>query len=370
MRRTLPPRGHFLLIILALLLVYTACTNIAETTSPPPIFTDTAAARPTRSKPTQTPTPDPTSPPTMGTTPNLTPTHTPTITTQAASWYHHPSAIWLSESYAHLTTPGRLIYTTLEDAIRGAGPTIHPPAGEVYLTYTTTQTVEGQTYYQLSPERWLGPLDLEPLTPSDFSGVLLSAPPESPFGWLLQDTWSQNGQGQALRQLRRYDLIKLSTPDPDEISLIEIGPDEYLPKNLVSLVTLRARPPEAARNCRWIEVDLALQTLQAYQDCALRFATLISSGSGEWYTPPGIYRVQYKIREHDLSNPPGVDQEYYIEKVPYLIYFSRPFALHAAYWHDAFGRPASSGCINLSPSDAAWLYDWALTGDPVLILGD
>ena len=35
-----------------------------------------------------------------------------------------------------------------------------------------------------------------------------------------------------------------------------------------------------------------------------------------------------------------------------------PFALHAAYWHDRFGEPKSGGCVNLSPRDAKWLFEW------------
>jgi lipoprotein-anchoring transpeptidase ErfK/SrfK len=43
------------------------------------------------------------------------------------------------------------------------------------------------------------------------------------------------------------------------------------------------------------------------------------------------------------------------------------FGFHGAYWHDYFGTAASHGCINLSPADAKWLYDWAVIGDPVII---
>jgi len=31
--------------------------------------------------------------------------------------------------------------------------------------------------------------------------------------------------------------------------------------------------------------------------------------------------------------------------------------LHAAYWHDDFGRKKSHGCINLAPKDAKYIYD-------------
>ena len=33
-----------------------------------------------------------------------------------------------------------------------------------------------------------------------------------------------------------------------------------------------------------------------------------------------------------------------------------PFALHAAFWHERFGEPASAGCVNVSPIDAEALF--------------
>jgi lipoprotein-anchoring transpeptidase ErfK/SrfK len=47
-----------------------------------------------------------------------------------------------------------------------------------------------------------------------------------------------------------------------------------------------------------------------------------------------------------------------LRDVPYVEYFSSGYALHAAYWHDAFGRERSHGCINLSPIDAHRLFGW------------
>jgi lipoprotein-anchoring transpeptidase ErfK/SrfK len=44
--------------------------------------------------------------------------------------------------------------------------------------------------------------------------------------------------------------------------------------------------------------------------------------------------------------------------VPWVAYFSEGYALHAAYWHDDFGTPKSHGCVNLSPADARWLFQW------------
>jgi lipoprotein-anchoring transpeptidase ErfK/SrfK len=30
-------------------------------------------------------------------------------------------------------------------------------------------------------------------------------------------------------------------------------------------------------------------------------------------------------------------------------------------WHDRFGVPTSHGCVNLSPADAEWLFDFTRT---------
>ena len=40
------------------------------------------------------------------------------------------------------------------------------------------------------------------------------------------------------------------------------------------------------------------------------------------------------------------------------MYFHGSYALHAAFWHDRFGRVRSHGCINLAPADARWLFGW------------
>jgi len=35
-------------------------------------------------------------------------------------------------------------------------------------------------------------------------------------------------------------------------------------------------------------------------------------------------------------------------------------AIHAAFWHNAFGEPKSHGCVNVLPEDAKWIFRWAL----------
>ena len=38
--------------------------------------------------------------------------------------------------------------------------------------------------------------------------------------------------------------------------------------------------------------------------------------------------------------------------------------MHGTYWHGDFGYRRSHGCVNLSISDARWIYDWMLETEP------
>src|SRR5215207_2486857 len=60
---------------------------------------------------------------------------------------------------------------------------------------------------------------------------------------------------------------------------------------------------------------------------------------------------------------------YNVPDVPWVLYFTNSgHALHGTYWHNNFGTPMSHGCINLPMDVAAWLYDWAPLGTPVLVV--
>jgi lipoprotein-anchoring transpeptidase ErfK/SrfK len=48
-----------------------------------------------------------------------------------------------------------------------------------------------------------------------------------------------------------------------------------------------------------------------------------------------------------------------LRDVPWIQYFASGYALHGAYWHDAFGIPRSHGCVNLAPVDARTVFMWS-----------
>src|SRR5690606_24390675 len=61
--------------------------------------------------------------------------------------------------------------------------------------------------------------------------------------------------------------------------------------------------------------------------------------------------------EYGVTKRRGEDL-YQLRDVPYIQYFNKGQALHAAYWHDVFGKPRSHGCVNLSPIDAHRVFQW------------
>jgi len=58
---------------------------------------------------------------------------------------------------------------------------------------------------------------------------------------------------------------------------------------------------------------------------------------------------------------------YYLQNVPWTMYYDDARALHGAYWRAMFGYPQSHGCVNLSPGDAHWLFDWAKQSEWVYV---
>ena len=90
------------------------------------------------------------------------------------------------------------------------------------------------------------------------------------------------------------------------------------------------------------------------------YATMVTSGGKDTPTETGVYRMWMKESEADMKGLNGEDP-YSVATVPWTQFFSpeKGFALHTAYWHDAFGKQRSHGCVNLAPRDARWLYFWS-----------
>ena len=135
----------------------------------------------------------------------------------------------------------------------------------------------------------------------------------------------------------------------------------------LAVAALAAPATGAAKPQKTIVISISQQTLWAYKGHQVVLSSYVSTGRTGFDTPVGSFAVLTKLPSQTMEGVIG--GEYYnVPDVPDVMYFTNHgHALHGTYWHNNFGTPMSPGCVNLPMDVAAWLYDWAPVGTPVLI---
>ncbi|WP_437649138.1 L,D-transpeptidase family protein [Sorangium sp. So ce362] len=135
--------------------------------------------------------------------------------------------------------------------------------------------------------------------------------------------------------------------------------------DLVRIDPLPRTPAWAVRGRKWIDVSINQQSLVAYEGTRPVYVTLVSAGADGLGDPEttrstiqGLFRIHTKHVTVTMDGDEEEEDPFDFRDVPFVQYFTGGFAFHAAYWHDDFGTPRSHGCVNLSPLDAAWLFEW------------
>ena len=274
-------------------------------------------------------------------------------------------------TFAHVRQTPQNVYRHPMEAAMGLPPVRTMLSGDWWVSVDGMVEYEGQQWYQINEEEFVPADALALAAPSRFQGVYLTEQPQHAFAWVNQwVTPSVIPQGDAnveVEALGRYQLVTIFAEERrgEEIWYL-IGPDQWVEQENVARVDVDPPPPDVGPGEKWIEVDVFEQTIAAYEGGRMVYATLISSGRTGTATPPGLYRLWSKYREGKMSNTDVEDGSpawYFLEDVPWTMYFHGGYSIHAAYWHDAFGFTRSHGCVNLSPRDAEWFFNWA---DPII----
>ncbi|UCG24388.1 MAG: L,D-transpeptidase family protein [Chloroflexota bacterium] len=151
-------------------------------------------------------------------------------------------------------------------------------------------------------------------------------------------------------------LTWTATPLPTNTSIPSPTPNPTFVSSAYGLGNYM--PSDIAHDERWIDVDVTAQKLVAYEGVIPVFETLVSTGTANYPTVTGQFRIWLRFQSQDMDGY-RLGYDYYLKGVPYVQYFYEDYALHGTYWHSNFGRPMSHGCVNLSPADSEWLFNWA-----------
>jgi lipoprotein-anchoring transpeptidase ErfK/SrfK len=287
-----------------------------------------------------------------------------------------PSLNQMDQSYLKISATSITFYDTLDDAVaHRASNTVNSHL--IYLSKLQRVVKDNVTYYQLTSGLWIDAGQAEAsccIERGRFQGLTFAQTPRNSFGWILEPTISRSGPSYKSPETgKKYfteNVVQIySTQDADNTTWYLVAPDEWIERRYIRPVDINTTPPKGVTNNRWIEVNLYNQTLSVYDQGQLVFATLIATGMKPFYTRPGLFHIQNKKLTENMSGAFEADRSdyYYLEDVPWTMYYDDARALHGAYWRTLYGYPQSHGCVNIAPGDAHWLYDWANVGDWVYV---
>jgi hypothetical protein len=289
------------------------------------------------------------------------------------AWSPDRSLSDLPYQYFKVIETGAPLYASLDaTAAHSPSKTLYP-SNHLYVSYTGDSVPVGKDYYYpLSSGYWvLADGGRLAMYNPPYQGLLFSSTPRNPFGWILGEIQSRSAPGVNSPESGithyRFQVVQIhAAQEADNLTWYLIGPGEWVDSHQIARLDPDPVAPAGVTAGRWISVNLFEQTIAVYENNRLIFASMVSTGVDHFWTRPGLFHIQRKLETETMSNSIQ-DDFYYLEDVPWTMYFDEGRALHGAYWHNKFGYPLSHGCVNLSPGDAHWLFNWASEGDFVYV---
>lgn len=255
------------------------------------------------------------------------------------------------------------------------------PAGSGF-SYARVFRASGRVWL-LTPELFLVPADRAfAYTPNTFHGTPLGQGVELPLAWVrahqgasklrrtgpgdmtpTDDRWANKafvqltGETEMVGRTRHW-----QTREEPTIWLAET--------DAVAVVEQAKKLHQALREDeKWVEARLLPGTMTAYEGKRAVYTTMWSGGRGGVPSPGrdpkkyattelGLFSLQWKDRVATMSPDVGAPSVFWFGDVPSIQYLKAPLALHVSYWHDNFGHLMSAECLNVSPEDGAWLFEF------------
>ena len=285
-------------------------------------------------------------------------------------WQDHRDI--LPYDYAQVTTQPAPVFKGAWNSLDDKKPVRYLDGGFIWVSLESPLAINSgnYTWYYINQNEFVLADYLSFFPVSTFKGIdTKERPLDGNYGWLVLDTYTSSTPGKQEyidgELIEKHTLVKIvDVKFVNGQKWLKLAANKWIDGRRVALITYPQRPLKVPVGEKWININLYEQVLEAFEGDSLVYATLISSGLPEFETPTGLFRIWGKVRMAKMSGgKKGVDY-YFLEDVPYHMYFSAGIAIHGAYWHDNFGMKQSHGCVNLAPRDAYWLFNWTLPRAP------
>jgi len=245
---------------------------------------------------------------------------------------------------------------------------------------------DGRTWL-MTPDLMLVPADrVRQIRRSSFHGVNLGSGVELPLAWnrtkgMKPEYRKQDGKmdafADAIPAKTWVQITEEKVSEGGKTYLAVRGePDTFVDADDVTVSTAKKGLPKGVEpGQKWIEAKILPGTMTLYEGEKPVRASLFSPGKGGVPVPgldntkyattqTGYFPIEWKDHVATMSNEKSEAKVLWFTDVPHIQYLRAPLAMHVAYWHEDFGNPKSAECVNVSPEDGHFLFNWTEPGLP------
>jgi len=230
---------------------------------------------------------------------------------------------------------------------------------------------DGRRYALTTDARLVPTSKLKPDRGTTFHGLDLKGSSwHLPLAFVkLEGSWAYDLSKSALdkaHKLDKHEPVQLTGKSRNlgGHRMLEVIDGTYVRERDTAIAAKPSKLPgfSKSKTTRWVDIGIQSQTLILYEGVDAVYATAVSTGRDglgdpkkTLSTPTGTFRVRDKHVTTTMDSS-EVGSQFELRDVPWVQYFKGGVAIHAAPWHDDFGKPRSHGCINMSPIDARRVF--------------
>jgi L,D-transpeptidase catalytic domain len=222
---------------------------------------------------------------------------------------------------------------------------------------TAKRFIGGFPYFRLFSKGYIAANKISPWPRTTLEGITVTSR-DLPLAFITKSTgttvWKKWGKSwKNAGFLPQYSIRKLAKSNGEYLKLKK-GKNLYVKKEDCSIAFKPSlkKPVKVATDENWLDIDLNQNIIYAFRGKSLKKVILISASKE---TPVGIHKVYWKLT-YQTFNRQQMKDAYYLEAVPWVMFFKEGYGIHGAYWHNNFGKIKTHGCINVSPADGKWLF--------------